>query len=130
MELRSTEPFFKTIVEQRQIAKRSAKGDPDLAALEMGLKQNLRFWRVWCACGSQCHAREEDDTDLPGEVYSDIAYLSPKVHDERPGAFANPIIATLVTGGARLILGGQLKSHTWGHFKTAHYPVGTSKPHT
>jgi hypothetical protein len=27
-------------------------------------------------------------------------------------------------------LGGQLKSHTWGHFKTAHYPVGTSKPHT
>ena len=28
------------------------------------------------------------------------------------------------------ILGGQLKSHTWGHLKTAHYPVGTSKSHT
>ena len=28
-----------------------------------------------------------------------------------------------------LSLGGQLKSHTWGHFKTAHYPVGTSKSH-
>ena len=42
--------------------------------------------------------------DLPGEVYSDIACSSPKVHDERPGAFANPIIATLVTGGARLKL--------------------------
>jgi hypothetical protein len=37
-------------------------------------------------------------------VYSDIAYLSPRVHDERPGGFSNPIIATLVTGGARLML--------------------------
>ncbi len=27
-----------------------------------------------------------------------------KVHDERPGAFANPILASLITGGARLIL--------------------------
>ena len=103
VELRSTEPFFKTIVEQRQIAKRSAKGDPDLAALEMGLKQNS------ASGGYGVHAEVnvtpgKDDTDLPGEVYSDIAYLSPKVHDERPGAFANPIIATLVTGGARLML--------------------------
>jgi hypothetical protein len=31
---------------------------------------------------------------------------------------------------AVLVLGGQLKSHTWGHFKTAHHPVGSSKSHT
>ena len=103
VELRSTEPFFKTIVEQRQIAKRGAKDDPDLAALEMGLKQ------ISASGGYGVHAEVnvtpgKDDNDLPGEVYSDIAYLSPKVHDERPGAFANPIIATLVTGGARLML--------------------------
>jgi hypothetical protein len=103
VELRSTEPFFKTIVEQRQIAKRGAKDDPDLAALEMGLKQ------ISASGGYGVHAEinvtpRKADTDLPGEVYSDIAYLSPKVHDERPGAFANPIIATLVTGGARLML--------------------------
>jgi len=37
-------------------------------------------------------------------VHADISYPSPKVHDERPGAFTNPIIATLVTSGARLRL--------------------------
>ena len=97
------EPFFKTIVEQRQIAKRGAEDDADLAALEIGLKQ------ISASGGYGVHAEinvspGKDDNDLPGEVYSDIAYLSPKVHDERPGAFANPIIATLVTGGARLML--------------------------
>jgi hypothetical protein len=103
VELRSTEPFFKAIVEQRQIAKRGAKDDPDLAALEIGLKQ------ISASGGYGVHAEinvtpGKAATDLPGEVYSDIAYLSPRVHDERPGAFANPIIATLVTGGARLML--------------------------
>jgi hypothetical protein len=103
VELRSTEPFFETIVEQRQIAKRGAEDDADLAALEIGLKQ------ISASGGYGVHAEinvspGKDDNDLPGGVYSDIAYLSPKVHDERPGAFANPIIATLVTGGARLML--------------------------
>jgi hypothetical protein len=41
---------------------------------------------------------------LPGDVYSDTTYPSEKVHDERPGAFANPILASLITGGARLML--------------------------
>jgi hypothetical protein len=39
--LRSNEPFFKVIVEQRQIAKRRSKDDPDLAGLDMGVKQTL-----------------------------------------------------------------------------------------
>jgi hypothetical protein len=34
------------------------------------------------------------------------------------------------TAGPSADLGGQLKSHTWGHFKTAHHPVGSSKSHT
>lgn len=41
---------------------------------------------------------------LAGMIYSDTTYLCPDVHNERPGAFANPIIASLVTGGARLML--------------------------
>ena len=44
------------------------------------------------------------DDLIEGDVYSDITFESPKVHDERPGAFADPIIASLITGGARLIL--------------------------
>ena len=55
-------------------------------------------------CMRKSMSRRVRTKDLPGEVYSDIACSSPKVHDERPGAFANPIIATLVTGGARLKL--------------------------
>jgi hypothetical protein len=32
------------------------------------------------------------------------AYEWPKVHNERPGSFTNPILACLITGGARLLL--------------------------
>ncbi len=46
----------------------------------------------------------KSDDDLPGDVYADITFESEKVHDERPGVFANPILASLITGGARLIL--------------------------
>ncbi|MGA8575271.1 MAG: hypothetical protein WB609_06200 [Candidatus Cybelea sp.] len=101
--LRSNEPFFVTIVEQRQVAKRGAKDDPDLAALELGLKQ-------MAASGAYGIYAEinvtpgRTDGDTPGDVYSDTCYPSPKVHDERAGAFTNPIIASLVTGGARLML--------------------------
>lgn len=103
VELRSTQPFFKTIVEQRQIAKRGAKDDPDLAALEIGLKQ-MAAGGAYGIYAEVNVTPAKDDTDLPGEVYSDITYSSSKVHDERPGAFTNPIIASLVTGGARLML--------------------------
>ena len=68
----------------------AAKGRSRSGGLEMGLKQ-------MAASGAYgIHAEinvtpSERTKDLPGEVYSDIAYPSPKVHDERPGAFANPI---------------------------------------
>jgi hypothetical protein len=48
--------------------------------------------------------RKNNESDVPGLAYSDIAFEAPNVHDERPGAYTNPILATLVTGGARLML--------------------------
>jgi hypothetical protein len=102
VELRSNGPFFKTIVEQRQIAKQGRKDDRDLAALEAGLKQLAGgAYGIYAEINVQ---PAKGDDDLPGEVYADIVYPAKKVHDERPGAFTNPIIASLVTGGARLML--------------------------
>jgi hypothetical protein len=101
--LRSNEPFFKTIVEQRQIAKRGAKDDPDLAALEMGLKQMAASGAYGIYAEVNVSPSDPDEA-MPGDVYSDICFPSAKVHDEKPGAFTNPILASLVTGGARLLL--------------------------
>jgi len=97
------EPVFKTIVEERQKAKKAAESNEDLRALERGLKQ-------MAASGSYGIFAEVNVTPhklgdpLAGMIHSDVTYLCPDVHDERPGAFANPIIASLVTGGARLML--------------------------
>jgi hypothetical protein len=101
--LRSNEPFFKVIVEQRQIAKRQAKDDPDLAGLEMGLKQMAASGAY--GINAEINVTPGDPEEpLPGNVYTDLCYPSQNVHDEKPGAFANPILASLITGGARLML--------------------------
>jgi hypothetical protein len=97
------EPIFKTIVEERQKAKKAAESDEDLRALERGPKQ-------MAASGSYGIFAEVNVTPhklgdpLAGMIRSDVTYLCPDLHDERPGAFANPIISSLVTGGARLML--------------------------
>jgi len=39
-----------------------------------------------------------------GRVYGAWTFETPDLHEERPGQFANPILATLVTGAARLML--------------------------
>lgn len=101
--LRSNEPFFKVIVEQRQIAKRRSKDDPDLKGLEMGLKQMAASGAY--GINAEINITPSDPNEgVTGDVYSDITYPSDKVHDERPGAFANPILSSLITGGARLML--------------------------
>jgi hypothetical protein len=101
--LRADEPVFKTIVEQRQKAKKGANGDTELARLEMGLKlfANSGAYGIFAEVNVTPH---KVDAALSGDVYADIAYACPNVHDERPGAFSNPIVASLVTGGARLML--------------------------
>jgi hypothetical protein len=45
--LRSNEPFFKPVVEERQKIKNDPNADAALKALEMGLKLFLNRWIVW-----------------------------------------------------------------------------------
>jgi hypothetical protein len=101
--LGASEPIFKTVVEQRQRAKRGVSGDTDLVRLEMGLKQMAAAgaYGIFAEVNVTPHKAGEA---LSGTVYSDRSYECANVHDERPGAFSNPIIASFVTGGARLML--------------------------
>jgi hypothetical protein len=103
IELWSNRPIFKTIVEQKQIAKDRSKGNDDLAALALGLKEMANSGSYGIHAEINVKPPKRDDP-IEGDVYADIAFESPKVHDEQPGAFANPILASLTTGGARLIL--------------------------
>lgn len=102
VELWSNRPFLKIIVEQKQIAKNGSDADRDLAALALGLKELANS--VYGVNAEVNVKPPKTDDPIAGDVYADVAYESPKVHDERPGAFANPILASLITGGARLIL--------------------------
>jgi len=98
------EEIFKTIVERRQETKRAKKQSPnsELGRLDLGLKQ-------FAASGAYGIMAEVNVTpSAPGEskrghVYSDITFPC-DVRDERPGKFANFILASLVTGGSRLLL--------------------------
>jgi hypothetical protein len=101
--LRSNEAFFKPIVEERQVAKRGSEDDPDLGALERGLKEMAASGTYGIYAEINVSPADSDKA-IPGDVYSDICFPSLKVHDERPGAFSNPVIASLITGGARLML--------------------------
>jgi hypothetical protein len=94
VKLRTDEPIFKTIVEQRQTVK---------GRLEMGLKlmANSGAYGIFAEVNV---SPTDPKKAFPGDVYSDTAYPWHKVHDERPGAFSNPILASLITGGARLML--------------------------
>ncbi|HEY1681775.1 MAG TPA: hypothetical protein VGF98_09085 [Candidatus Tumulicola sp.] len=102
--LHSNLPFFKTIVEERQKAKSESEADKTLKPLELGLKifANSGAYGIFAEINVQ--PTKTGKTDAPGNVFSDTNYPSLNIHDERPGAYFNPIIATLVTGGARLML--------------------------
>jgi hypothetical protein len=98
--LTTAEPIFKMIVEQRQREKRDG-GTHRNAGLERGLKllANSGAYGIYAEVNVT-----PSGSDLPRTVYSDKTFESTNVHNERPGDFTNPVIASLVTGGARLIL--------------------------
>ncbi len=101
------EQIFKTIVEQRQIAKAAKKrndgSEMEWARVELGLKTMANSGAYGIFAEVNVHAKR-NEKDLPGTIYSDDVRDLPDVKDERPGAFSNPVIASLVTGGARLLL--------------------------
>jgi hypothetical protein len=113
--LRSNQPFFKTIVEERQKLKDDSKADETLKPLEMGLKLFLNSGSYGIYAEVNVRPGNTRKAATPGTVFSDDIFPSPNIHDEQPGSYFNPIIATLVTGGARLML-AMLESEVikWG----------------
>ena len=99
------QPIFKTIVEQRQRTKKAAREDAnsELGRLDLGLKQFAASgaYGIFAEVNVMPNAVKEART---GRVYSDVSFVCDDVRDERPGAFANFIIASFVTAGARLFL--------------------------
>ena len=100
IELDPHRSMFKTIVEQRQIAKKAAKSDMEAGRLEMALKimANSGAYGIFAEVNVMASKAQA------GTVYSDMEFSCASVHDERPGKFCNPIVASLVTGAARLLL--------------------------
>lgn len=92
---------FQTVVEQRQLAKNAPKGDTDAKRLDMALKimANSGAYGIFAEVNVVA-----SKTAPAGTVYSDTTFDCPNVHHERPGRYCHPLLASLVTGGARLML--------------------------
>src|SRR5208282_22748 len=99
IELDPMGPIFETVVEQRQIAKR-AKDDPDAKRRELALKNMANRG----AYGIFAEVNVLANSAGAGHVYSDVEFESASLPNERPGRYCNPIIASFVTGSARLLL--------------------------
>jgi hypothetical protein len=56
------------------------------------------------AYGIFAEVNAQVNSNTGGRVYSDTEFESSSVPNERPGRYCNPIIASFVTGGARLLL--------------------------
>lgn len=91
----------------------------------VGMNDQLRWIDAFLANGfGQQHTRDLRAFTIGDRPANDVAAIDVDDHIEIE---IRPLLRAVQVSGT---LGGQLKSHTWGHFKTAHYPVGTSKPHT
>lgn len=98
--------IFKTVVEERQLAKQAKDrgDDPKAARRDLALK-------ILANSGAYGIYAEVNVTPSPasrnvsGHAYSDVDFPCEDVHDERPGAYFQPLIASFVTGAARLVLG-------------------------
>jgi hypothetical protein len=95
--------IFKTIVERRQRTKRAKKTNPNSeeGRLDLSLKE------VANVCSYGMFAEVNVTPSLKGKRghwYSDEDAECEDVGDERPGPFTNFVFASLITGGARLLL--------------------------
>ncbi len=96
--LSNREPILRTLVEERQRLK-SSGGESHLAN---GLKITANSaYGIFAEVNVTPHNLEKPPR---GHVYSEISFECANIHDERPGAFSNAILASLITGGARLML--------------------------
>jgi hypothetical protein len=91
------EQIFKTVVEQRQ---RYKDVEPELAQA-LKILANSGAYGIYAEINV---APTSTDEKQVGTWYADIGPVPGETHDERPGRFFNPVIASLVTGAARLAL--------------------------
>jgi transcriptional regulator with XRE-family HTH domain len=103
-EVHPRDDFFKKLIEMRM----PIKHDPEKHGLQTFLKTvgNSVVYGKYV---------ENNREPLPGEGRVDcfgLSHITPKQDDEweRPGDFYNPLIAVMITGGARLILAMMQKS--------------------
>ena len=103
----SEEDFFKKIIEERQRIKKRIKTctDPNEKAQLEALQQFLKILANSTSYGIFAELNEEKGAKTQAvQVHGQEAYSSEIAKIEKPGTFANPLIATFVTGAARLIL--------------------------
>jgi len=93
--------FFKKVIELRTEFKKTAKNNPEDDSMQMFLKilANSTSYGVYVELN-----REESKEDLNIEIYGIDSFNHKGQDYEKAGRYYNPLIATMITGGARLIL--------------------------
>lgn len=105
----TTEDFFKKVIEERKHVQKLCKDTQDpVVAKKLDALQ--KFLKVIANSTSYGIFAEFNRKDFESEKKQEIivrgqsSYITNSVYYEEPGYFANPVIATLITGAARLIL--------------------------
>jgi hypothetical protein len=93
------EDFIRTLIEERMKVKKSDRNDKDQIQLILKIIANATSYGIYIEENTQSLDKEEEI-----DVYS-VDNFSCKINKiEKPGQYFNPIIASLITGSARLIL--------------------------
>ncbi|SFH40376.1 hypothetical protein SAMN05660649_05085 [Desulfotomaculum arcticum] len=98
----ATDNFFKKVIELRKEFKKQVKATGDeFDSLQMFLKilANSTSYGVYVQL-----QREETDDNLEINIYGVDSFIHEGKDYEKPGPYYNPIIATMITGAARLVL--------------------------
>lgn len=96
VEIDPDQQIFRTVVEERQRARKAGSYAQGLKQFAASAAYGINF---------EINVRPSPAAGpLAGNVYSDVQFHAIEIHDEGPGRYCNPIIATFVTGGARLLL--------------------------
>jgi len=95
----SKEDFIRKVIEERMKVKQSDREDKDQIQLILKIIANATSYGIYIEENSQSMDKEEDV-----DVYSldNFTFYTKKI--EKQGQYFNPIMATLTTGSARLIL--------------------------
>jgi hypothetical protein len=91
--------IFKTVVEERQ----RNKGHNDALAQALKILANSGAYGIYAEVNVAPSAERKGEATR-SVWYSDIGPIEGETHNERPGSFFNPVLASLVTGAARLAL--------------------------